>query len=335
MRYVVYGAGGIGGGIGAELQRHGYEVVLIARGDHLERMRRQGLTLRTPAGSETLPVHAVGHPSEIEFRDDDVVILAMKSQDTEAALEDLYATAGPSVPVLCAQNGVENERRAARRFERVYGTLVFMPATYLEPGVVLVHCDPLRGVLDSGRYPHGTDALLETVCADLEASGFSARPDPAIMRLKYRKLLGNLGNAVQAVCGLDAPVGDLLRALRAEAHACYEAADIDCATAEELDTRVSILRETKIEGEARAGSSTWQSVTRGQGTVETDYLNGEVVLLGALHGVATPANRILQQLAEQGAREGLQPGWMTPDEILDRASPGAGAPPAGGDGAGG
>ena len=108
-----------------------------------------------------MPVAAVGHPSEIDFVAQDVVLLTMKSQDTLAALYDLRATAGVAVPVICAQNGVANELTALRRFPRVYGMLVLMPATFLDPGEVILHPAPMSGVPDAGRYPEGGGALNE------------------------------------------------------------------------------------------------------------------------------------------------------------------------------
>ena len=74
MRYIIYGAGGIGGGIGAQLFRHGHQVILICRGTHLATVQRRGLTLKTPQESLTLKIPAVGDPAEIEFRDKDVVL---------------------------------------------------------------------------------------------------------------------------------------------------------------------------------------------------------------------------------------------------------------------
>ena len=115
MRFIIYGAGAIGGVIGARLHAHGHEVILIARGAHLTAIRERGLTLIAPDERTTLPLPAVGHPREIAFRDDDVVLLAMKTQDTPAALDALSGCA-EDVPVVCAQNGVANERMAARRF---------------------------------------------------------------------------------------------------------------------------------------------------------------------------------------------------------------------------
>ena len=74
MRIIIYGAGGIGGVIGAQLFKMGQEVLLIARGPHLEKIRKDGLRYETPNGTDTLPLAATGHPSEIDFRDDDVVL---------------------------------------------------------------------------------------------------------------------------------------------------------------------------------------------------------------------------------------------------------------------
>ncbi|MEE8385586.1 MAG: 2-dehydropantoate 2-reductase N-terminal domain-containing protein, partial [Dehalococcoidia bacterium] len=183
MRYVIYGAGAIGGSIGARLHQKGHDVVLICRGKHLEAIQRDGLTFRTPGETVQLPIPAAGHPSEIEFGDDDAVLLTMKSQDTATALDDLRAAAG-DVPVICTQNGVANERMALRLFTRVYAMLVFLPATLLEPGEVLMHATSVGGVLDAGCYPEGVDSLIERVTADLTGSGFSARPDPQVMRFK-------------------------------------------------------------------------------------------------------------------------------------------------------
>src|SRR5438132_1118195 len=194
MRYVVFGAGAVGGAIGGRLFEHGHEVVLVARGPHLEALRARGLELRSPDAAVTLPIPAVDGPGRVDFGPDDVVLLATKSQDTAAALDALRAVSREDLPVVCAQNGVDNERMALRSFARVYGMCVMLPASHLEPGVVEVNSSPVTGILDLGRFPSGTDDVARRMAADLEASSFSSRPDPAIMRQKYAKLLMNLGN---------------------------------------------------------------------------------------------------------------------------------------------
>ncbi len=316
MRYVIYGAGAIGGSVGARLFQKGHVVTLICRGPHLEATKRDGLLLRTPDEAVTLPIDAVGGPAEIDWHGDEVVLLTMKSQDTEAALQALRAAAG-DVPVVCAQNGVANERMAARVFSRVYAMLVVLPATHLVPGEVILHSSPLGGVLDCGVYPAGSDHMIDRVAADLVGAGFGALADPQVMRLKYAKLLTNLGNIVQALCG-EGAAGDLVRRVRDEAMAAYAAAGIDCAPAEELVARHTGISVKPIAGGGdRFGGSTWQSLQRG-GSLETDYLNGEIALLGALHGVATPFNRMLQLAAAEAARDGRGAGSYSVEELMGR-----------------
>ena len=323
MRYIIYGAGGIGAGIGALLQQAGCEVVLIARGAHLSAMQDRGLLVRRPDGEQRVTVTAVGHPSELEFGEGDMVILTMKGQDTSNALDDLERCAGPEIPIVCGQNGVANERSVARRFLNVYGMLVVMPATFLIPGEIALFGAPKPGLLDSGRYPHGVDEAITQLCADLEAAGFNAQPDPNVMRLKHGKLLDNLGNAVGALCGETAlrSAGDDVRAfirrMRDEAVACYEAAGINYAPrAEVAERRAATFSAGEIPGVERGGSSTWQSFRRGVPAIETDWLNGEIVLLGLEHGLPTPANRALQLMAKRALRAGLRDGAVPLEEIL-------------------
>ena len=151
-RYVVFGAGAIGGVIAGFLHRAECDVVGIARGAHLAAIRQHGLSLRTPDGAFTVHLPVAATPREIRWRDDDVVLLAMKSQDTQAALHELATAAPPSIVVVCAQNGVANERAALRCFETTLGMCVICPATHLAArggggGVVTVSGDPRCGSL--------------------------------------------------------------------------------------------------------------------------------------------------------------------------------------------
>jgi 2-dehydropantoate 2-reductase len=313
VRYVIYGAGGVGCVIGARLFQHGHDVVLIARGDHLGALQKDGLELRSPEETVVLPIPAVGSPAGLTLGDDDVVVLAMKSHDTVAAV----AALPDDVAVVCAQNGVNNERVCARRFADVYGMCVMLPALFLEPGVVESHAGPKSGILDVGRYPLGVDDRARAIATDLDASQFSSVADPAIMRQKYAKLVMNLGNALEAACGTDARGGELWASARDEAVACFEAAGIDYATEEEDKARRGEhFRLRPVNGQRRPGGSTFQSLARGAAAVETDYLNGEIVLLGRLHGIPTPVNAVLQRTANRMAREGVAPGTLALDELL-------------------
>jgi len=328
VRYVVYGAGAVGASIGAALFMDSHEVIFIARGGHLDALREQGLRFGTGGGEHVLRIPAVGSPAEVDLGPGTVVLLATKAQDTATALSTLAAVAPPALPVVCAQNGVENERLAARAFGHAYAMCVILPATHLEPGVVRANSWPTIGVLDVGRYPAGVDELAVAVAADLEASRFSSRPEPTIMRWKYAKLLANLGNAIQAACGGGGfgRGSDLYRRARAEGVSCLRAARIDFASEAEDRTRRAdhIQLQTGAGGAAsgtaagsrsRRGGSSWQSLARGTGTIETDYLNGEIVLLGRLHAVPTPVNAMLCRVARRLAAERRPPGSLTLEDL--------------------
>ena len=319
MRFIIYGAGAVGGVIGGRLFQAGQDVTLIARGEHLRALQDRGLTLAAPAETVTLAVPAVATPAEAKPVAGDVVVLAMKGQHTEAALDDLRQAAPEGVAVVCAQNGVENERKALRAFPDVYGVSVMLPATHLEPGVVLCHSAGLSGLLDLGRYPTGVDATATAVAEALSGANFSSVARDDIMRWKYRKLLMNLGNAVEAVCGGEARRGPLYGRVMEEGAAVLAAAGIDPVSGDEdRERRGELLRMKPIEGVRREGGSSWQSLARGQGTIEADYLNGEIVLLGRLHGVPTPVNEVLQSLARELAATGAPPDSVDPDDIRRR-----------------
>ncbi|MER8184269.1 2-dehydropantoate 2-reductase N-terminal domain-containing protein [Kitasatospora sp. NPDC094015] len=332
MRYIVIGAGAVGGTIGGRLFESGHRVVLVARGEHLEVLRRDGLGFTTPDGGlRRLPVPAVGGPEELELGPEDVLLLAVKTQHSAGLLAQWAGrpvagggTAGERLPLVCAQNGVENERLALRRFRRVYAMCVWLPSTHLEAGQVAASGSPLSGVLHVGRYPEGIDATAEQIGADLADSRFAALVRSDVMGWKYAKLLSNLGNALEAVGG---PIeGELRLALlgriAAEGAAVLAAAGIGYPDeAEQRAVRGDLVTLVPMPGAARGGGSSWQSLARGTGDIEADHLSGEIVLLGRLHGVPTPVNEAVQRLANAFAAEGRTPGSLPEPELAALLEP--------------
>jgi 2-dehydropantoate 2-reductase len=186
----------------------------------------------------------------------------------------------------------------------------------MDPGVVDANGAPHNAILDVGRYPLGVDPTAAAVAAAFEASGLVSTPQPAIMRFKYRKLTMNLANLLDALVSDRDGIGALHKRATAEAEACFAAAGIDCATMEEdRERRHGLLAITPIDGRKRGGGSTYQSFARGATVNEIDWLNGEIVLLGRLHGVPTPVNSMLQQLARTAAAEHRAPRSLTTQEI--------------------
>ena len=317
MRVIVFGAGAVGGVIGARLFQHDYDVTFIARGDNYVALSKRGIRLEAPEESVVLRVPVVADPSHISYGHDDLVILSVKSQDTVEALRSLSAAAPSTIAIVCGQNGVENERVALRHFRDVYGMCVMLPATHLVPGVVQVYSSPVSGLLDVGRWPQGSDDRITHLAAALSSSSFESVVRDDIGRWKWGKLLMNLGNAVEAVCGPSARPGVLWQRALQEGRTALKAAGVDYADGDEDSSRRGQLISSKqIHGVDRGGGSSWQSLARATGSVETDYLTGEIVLMGRLYGVATPVNELLQMLANQLATERRAPGAWSEQDVI-------------------
>jgi 2-dehydropantoate 2-reductase len=312
----------VGATIGARLAQSGQDVVLVARGEHRAALAADGLRFRAPDGEEVLRLPVAGGAGDVALGPQDVLVLATKTQHTAAALREWAVapvqgggTAGERLPVLCAQNGVENERLAARWFDVVLGACVWLPATHLRPGEVVASGAPLSGMLQVGRYPRGLDAPARRVAAALDVEHLASTPREDVMRWKRGKLLDNLSNALDAVCRDGEDWSDLAEAVTAEGQAVLDRLGLDrTSDEEERATRGDRVTVTAVAGEQRGGGSTWQSLARGLDT-EVEHLNGEVALLGHEAGVPTPLNAALVRLVTQGQREGRGPRWLDPDVL--------------------
>jgi 2-dehydropantoate 2-reductase len=293
VRYVVYGAGAVGGVIAGNLHRTGHTVTLVARGDHLAAIRARGLTLDTYEATYVVDAPATDTAADISWTDDTVVLLTVKSHQTDSALADLSAHAPAGTAVVCVQNGVANEPAVLRRFARTYGITVMLPSEHLDPGTVVQKCHPVPGILDVGRFPSGTDDTAKQVAADLRVAGFESVPRPDIMAWKYRKLVTNAVGDVGTV--LPDQADELQQLVRDECEAVLAAAGIPVVSQVADDERrgdVLVLRP-----EVRGPNSLGQSIARGTAGLEVDYRAGEIVLLGRLIGVPTPANERVRRAA--------------------------------------
>ena len=321
MRFVIYGAGAVGSVVGGYLTQAGYDVVLIGRPQHVAQVRAAGLLLQNKEGVHTVKVEAVTSLDGITLTEEDRVFLTVKSQDTPTAVTDL-ARHGPGIlPLFCFQNGVRNEEIAAQRFDRVYGVLVMIGGRYLGPGRVVNFTG--RSVT-IGRYPRGLDALAASVAAVLRRAGLKVTLSEDVMAGKWSKLILNLTNPFHAITDLSLIEARRLPEARAfiadmweEGLRVLEAAGIDY---EDIPGRSSIreqirqLREGAPEQdlqedpEGHYRPSTWQDLALQRGSTEVDAFNGEIVRLGARHGIPTPINQLLLGLVEDMADKKELPG---------------------------
>lgn len=314
MRVIVFGVGAIGGVIAGALAAKGHDVIGIARGARLAALR-EGMTLRSPRGTQQVRFACAATPSEIAFRPGDLILLAVKSQDTHPALAALRAAGVEEQPIFCAQNGVANEPAALRYFPNVHGINVMLPAEYMTSSETIAYCSPNFGVFDIGRYPQGTDRADEALAEALTGAGIAGYPTPHVMEFKYGKVIQNLGNIVEAALGYGARESDLTEALQAEGRAVLDRIGLAWRDVGKGDPRRQTMKPGPVDGATRIGSSSTQSLARGAGSIETDYLNGEIVLLGRQHGIATPANAYATRLAARLAREKRPPGSVSRAEF--------------------
>jgi 2-dehydropantoate 2-reductase len=332
-RYIILGAGAVGGALGGRLGLVGRDVVLVARGDHLAALRQGGLRLRTPDEDVTQQLLAIAAPDEIDLDIDDVLILATKSQQANDVLlrwadalvhqnGAVIGTAGEQLPIFIALNGVAGEAFAHRYFRRVFGVCVWMPVVHLVPGEVIIRSTPQSGMLHIGQVPKSLpddDQVQKQVADDLIAANFDVPLPDDVMAWKYRKLISNIGNVFQALVSRNGDWRPLAAEAETEARSVLDAARIGyISDAEETAARAAGFTMKPVPGVAEStGGSTWQSLQRSTGNIETDYLNGEIAMIAHRIGMEAPINSRLAILARRAAVTGAKPGDMSAQQLAD------------------
>jgi len=318
MRFVILGAGAIGSGIGGHLYRTGHSVLLVGRPAHVQQIRQDGLRLITADETYALSVPAVSRAQEVGFTEDDVVLLCVKSQDTDPALAEIRAAGGDPrrLPILCCQNSITNEPAAARYFRRVHGVLIVVPGIFLEPGIVHNNSVDNAGFIEVGQFPRGVDDLTAEVVRALSVANYAAYANPTVMATKAGKLFSNLGNAMGAITDGRGDATQYMLEVRAEAKRCFDAGGVAYEPPELFEKRSREQhRQSPLPAGVRNLGSTWQSLQRGIGTTEVDFLNGEIVRLGRMHTIPTAFNEVLQEVANQMAAGREKPGKYSAHDL--------------------
>lgn len=304
---VVAGAGAIGCFYGALLTRAGHRVTLIGREAAVQAIAAHGVRLQRNGQEEAIPVAATTAIDAV--RDADLVLVAVKSGDTEVITQELAPRLRADALVLSLQNGVENATTLARRLPQVIVPAVVYVATAMpEPGCV-VHSGGGDLVIGAGeaRAAHeaGLQARLQAVLDLFASAGVTVRISPDVMGELWTKLMVNCAwNAVsaltQAPYGRIAEVpamGVLQRQIVAEVVAVAQA---DGRTMD-LEAAVATMQAIAVRMPAQR-SSTAQDLSRGKPT-EIDHLNGFIVRRGRALGVATPVNEAMHALVKLAEAE--------------------------------
>ncbi|MFZ5792369.1 MAG: 2-dehydropantoate 2-reductase [Pseudomonadota bacterium] len=319
MKICIYGAGSIGGLLGAKLAHAGETVALIARGAHLQAIRTEGLVLLSEGEEILARVSATDDPAEAGPQD--VVFLTVKTPALRAIANKLAPLLGPETMVVTAMNGVpwwyfyglegpyrdrniaclDSDGLLKRAIEarRLIGCVVYPAAEVVEPGLVRHDYGNrfMLGELDGAR-----NARIETLARALGRAGFKASVRTRIRDDIWVKLWGNLSfNPVSALT--QATLGDIagdpgtrsvIRGMMAEAEAVGRA----------LGVEFGVDIETRIGWTADIGAhktSMLQDLERGR-PMEIDALLTAAIEMGDLVGIETPLMDAVHALVVQRAR---------------------------------
>ena len=319
MKICIYGAGAIGGLMGARLARAGAEVSLIARGPHLAAMRERGLTLRSAEETFTVPVTATSDPADLGPQD--YVVITLKAHQVPGVVQPMQPLLGPDTAVVMGVNGVPwwyfyglGGAYEGRRLpsvdpgdvqwdgigpQRVIGCVVYPAAEVPEPGVIeLVEGDRFTLGEPDGQKSERTERLSQA----LIAAGLKAPIRAKIRDEMWIKLWGNLSfNPISALTGATLDVICTDPGTRALARAMMVEAQ---AIAEKLGVRFPISVDKRLDGGAAVGAhktSMLQDLERGR-PMEIDALVTAVQDMGRLVEVPTPAIDAVLALVRLRAR---------------------------------
>jgi 2-dehydropantoate 2-reductase len=288
MRFLMLGAGGVGGYFGAKLARAGEDVTFLARGAHLAAIRTNGLRVRSAIDGEwVVKAAAVEDPAGLPPAD--VVVLAVKANDTEDALVRARPAIGSDTAVVSLQNGV----RSAEMIDRVLGPghavggAAYIFATIEEPGVI---AHRLLGRITFGELDGRRTPRAERLRAALSAAGIPVELSADIRRVMWEKYLlicaqagmTALARVPAGVLRAHEPTWAMYRAIVEEVAAVGRAEGVTLA-----DDAVDGVMEAAAALAPTAYSSMHHDLSTGK-PLELDALHGHLVRLGQRHGVPTP-----------------------------------------------
>lgn len=324
MKFVIAGAGAIGGYIGAMLTRAGTDVVLFARGPHLRAMETRGLKVVSPDGDFEVAPKVTGDLTTIGKAD--VVILGVKAHSLTSLAPQLRPLFGEETAVVSTQNGIpwwyfqghggELDGLRVERVDpggiiassieprRVVGSLAYFATDIVEPGVIR-HTE---GNKISFGEPDGTKSeRLRRTVAPLIAAGLRCPITPRFRHEIWVKLLGNVAfNPVSAL------TGGTLEELARHPEASRVIRDImreTEAVAARLGIELSVSIDHRMAGAEKVGAhktSMLQDLEAGR-PMELEAIVGAVVELGERLGVPMPVTQTVyacaKMLSEKPFRE--------------------------------
>lgn len=315
LNWLVFGAGAIGTYIGGSLALHGQRVVFLEQSSVVDELRQRGMRLDLVDGEHHLPnPEVVGSVKEaLTFGPYDIAVFALKSYDTNSALQSLIPHKDELPAFLCLQNGVENETLLAEKLgkQRIIPGTVTSAIGRLAVGNIVVEKERGIGIADS----HDLSLLVAT---NLNASGLNAHLIADAQSMKWSKMLTNLlANAIPAILDLtpaevlshpglfDLEIKQLRETLMVMRVLDLQAINLPktpvrllALAVRGLPTRLSQPLIQRVAGRGRGAKmpSLHIDLHSKRGKSEVDFLNGAVARIGLQQGLATPVNQKLWEI---------------------------------------
>ena len=305
IKIAVLGVGGVGGYFGGRLAAAGHDVSFVARGEHLQAMRRDGLTVESVAGDFALEsVVATDDPAEIG--EVDYVLLGVKTWQLDAAIESLRPLVGPRTAVVTTQNGVDAPQQVADRLGRkaVLPGAVEVIAFLDGPGRVRHIGGP--GKLTFGEWDNRPSERVERLREALQGSGLTAVLPADIWVALWSKFLA-LGSFGAIATVANAPYGVLrsrpgTRQLLVDS--MNEIKQVAKATGVELPIDAIDNTLAFLDGLPAEGTTSLQRDINAGKPSELEAWTGAVVRIGQETGTPTPLNNLLYELASARSQAG-------------------------------
>jgi 2-dehydropantoate 2-reductase len=325
MQFVVYGAGAVGSVLGGMLSVHKHDVLLVGRAGQVDAIAQDGLRLKSATGEYLAHPRAATALKRADVAEGTIVLLTVKCHDVPEAAEVLEKVVPADTPIVCFQNGVASEAVFARRFSRVYGGVFRMTCSMVQPGNASFRA---LGRVVVGVYPKGSDAFTRELAFAFRGAGFEAASSRAIESDKWLKLAVNSQSVVHAAVDLRDHDANEFHELKArildEARRVFRTAKIRARSCDgrdpSLDEMIADLRKPRArrsEHGVKVHNSLWQDLYLKRTRIEAEFIHKPIVDLGRAHGVPTPFNAAMLDIAHRLLEAGQGPESLRLASLLE------------------
>ena len=319
MKYAVIGLGAVGSIIGGLLAKSGEKVILIGKKNQVEEISKKGIKIN--GINNSILVENVKASTDLTLiSDSDVIIICVKSQDTQILAEEIKKFIKKSCIIISLQNGVRNSKILKETTgNKALSGIILFNALYIKPGEVTL---TLKGdlILETDSLNKET---VESFSKILNKYGIESKIETNIEGYLWSKLIVNLQNAVTALTGQTIKESILNKYSRAilietmkEGLYILEKSETPLKTLPDIDPKVTIKRLKILNSvllkigsrilklNETARGSMWQSLNRGKPT-EVDYINGEIVNLAKKNNLEAPINKKLVELIKEAEKTNI------------------------------